>query len=171
MHRYLLYFWWIFFLNPLSMCWIGRMYLSFDPGWWMGFPPVSRSIFELTQPSDACIVPTCKSFPWPWLTFCTQPENPVATLFLFGNRIPPSMGQFRGVYNRHARTSKTFPYFPKPLPLYLIRYDFVPNSEINFVLNAKERRKTCQERWWGSGNWEFMQDRTSESLVQCHCLE
>ena len=38
-------------------------------------------------------------------------------LFWFGNRLSLSMGQFRGVCNRHARTSKTFPYLQKLLPL------------------------------------------------------
>ena len=38
-------------------------------------------------------------------------------LFWFGNGLPPSMGQFRGVCNRHATTSKTFLYSPKLLTL------------------------------------------------------
>ena len=37
--------------------------------------------------------------------------------FWFVNRLPPSNGRFQGVYNRHARTSKTFPYSAKLLPL------------------------------------------------------
>ena len=70
------------FSNPLSMCWIGRMYLLFDPGWWMGCRPVSRVIFVLTHLSAELNVPTVTCFPRLWLTFRTWPANPVATLIL-----------------------------------------------------------------------------------------
>ena len=67
------------------------------------------------------------------------------TLFWFGNKLPTSMGQFRGV------TIGT-PEMPKLSPIrqncfhYPIGYLFVPNLEITFLLNAKEKRKPCQER-------------------------
>ena len=38
-------------------------------------------------------------------------------LFWFGNRLPPSIGQCRGVCNRHTRAAKKSPYLPKSLPL------------------------------------------------------
>ena len=38
-------------------------------------------------------------------------------LLWFGNWLPPSMGQLQGFWNRHVRTTKTFPYFLKSFPL------------------------------------------------------
>ena len=71
-----------FFSNPLSMCWSGRMYFPFDPGWWMGCRPVSREIFVLTLSSSASTVPTFTWFPRQWLPFCTLTINPFETLGL-----------------------------------------------------------------------------------------
>ena len=91
-------------------------------------------------------------------------------LFWFGNYHPSSMSQLQGVWNRHARTSKTFPYYPKWIPLSHLRCLF-PNSETTFVLNKKESQKPCQEPWWIIGSLESIRERNSELLVQCHCLE
>ena len=52
-------------------------------------------------------------------------------LFWFLNRLPTSMGKFQGVFNRHARTSKTFPYSPKSLPLSHSRF-FCPQLGNHF---------------------------------------
>ena len=39
------------------------------------------------------------------------------SLFRFENRLPPSTGQFQGVFNRHDITANTFPYSMKSLPI------------------------------------------------------
>ena len=153
------------------MCWSGSIYLLFYPGWCRCCRPVSRSIFALTPSSSACAVPTCTYFPRPVLPFRTRPANLVATIVLVCKSTPPSMGQFRGVFNRHIRTSKNSPYLPKLLP-FSHQICLCPQFGNNFRTQSKKKGgRPCQERWWGSGNLEFIRDRSSESLVQFHFSE
>ena len=99
------------------MCWSSRIYFSFDPGWWRGCCPVSRAIFTLTPLSAACNVPTCNCFHGRGCIFARDLQILLQPLFCVLNLLPKIMSQFRGVCNRYARTSKTFPYSPKSLPL------------------------------------------------------
>ena len=71
-------------------------------------------------------------------------------LFWFGNQFPPSMGQFWEFCNRHARTSKTFPFSPKSFPLtYWICLCSQLGNKFRTQLkeNAKALPRTLMRKW------------------------
>ena len=74
------------------------------------------------------------------------------SLFWSGNQLPPSVGQFRGVCNRHVRTSKTFPYSLKSLPL-SHRRCFFPQLGIHFCTKREGKAEALPRMLMRK--WEF----------------